>query len=91
MEEQKKTVAVVTKLTRDPFADFRPAAWKRPFYFLEDRIERSLSEADWLITFAIRKKREARISLTLAFYILLVVIICATLVSLEINKIGLLG
>ena len=78
-------------IAHDPFAEFRPAAWKRPFYFVEDKIERSLSEVDWLIAFAIRKKREAKISLTLTFYILLVVIICASLVSLEINRIGLFG
>ena len=88
MEEQKKAVAVVTKLKRDPFADFRPARWKRPFYFLEDTIEHSLANVDSIRNWLIRKNEDKKINITLASYILLIVIICATLVSFEINKIG---
>ncbi len=49
MKPVKKATFVLSKEERDPFAHFRPAPWKRPFYAAEDAFESLLATSQSIV------------------------------------------
>ena len=87
-KEIKKTVAVVQKNQRDPFLDYKPAAWKRPYYLTEDCLEKSLTKVDAICYEASQMAEIKNINILLVSYIVLTAIVLLTLVSATIRKVG---
>lgn len=87
-KEIKKTVAVVQKNQRDPFLDYKPAAWKRPYYLAEDCLEKSLTKVDAICYEASQMAEIKNINILLVSYIVLTAIVLLTLVSAAIRKVG---
>ena len=87
-KEVKKPIAVVQKNQRDPFLDYKPAAWKRPYYFAEDCLEKSLTKVDAICYEASQMAELKNINILLVSYIVLTAIVLLTLVSAAIRKVG---
>ena len=86
--EVKKPVAVVNKNQHDPFLDFKPTAWKRPYYFVEDLLEKSLTKVDAICLEARHIAELKNINFLLIAYISLTSIVLLVLVSASIRKVG---
>jgi len=87
-KEVKKQVAVVQKNQRDPFVDYKPAAWKRPYYFLEDILEKSLTKVAAICYETSQMAELKNINILLVSYIVLTAIVLLALVSAAIRKVG---
>lgn len=93
MEDPKKLqilkpVAVVRKNQRDPFLDFKPTPWKRPYYFMEDLLEKSLAKTEAL-SFTVHDFAEKKkVNVLLVAYIGFSTIVALTLASAAIRKVG---